>query len=75
MESRKPATELLLCMFLPFYYSYWILKTAANVEAYAKENGMQYKIDVLCFVFAFICPLISTVLLQNKINQIVGKPE
>lgn len=74
-ESRKPAGELLLSMFLPFYYSYWILKTAENVEAYAEEHGKQYRLDVICFIFAFICPLISTVLIQNKINQIVGTPE
>lgn len=75
VESRKPGAELLLSMFLPFYYSYWILKTAESVEAYAAENGKQCKLDVICFVFAFICPLVSTILLQNKINLIVEKPE
>lgn len=75
VDSRKPSRELLLSMFLPFYYSYWILKTAENVEAYAAEHDKQCKLDVICFVFAFICPLISTVLIQNKINQIVGTPE
>lgn len=73
--SRKPALELLLCLFLPLYYTYWLLKTAENVEAYGNENGKQYKLDIVCLVFAFICPLISTVLIQNKINQIVGKPQ
>lgn len=75
VQSRKPATELLLCLFLPFYYTYWLLKTGENVEAYGAEKGKQYKLDILCLVFAFICPLISTVLIQNKINMIVGKPE
>lgn len=74
-ETRKPGLTLLLCLILPFYYTYWLLKTGENVEAYALENGKQCKLDILCLVFAFICPLISTVLIQNKINMIVGKPE
>lgn len=75
VKYRKPGAELLLSMFLPFYYSYWILKTAENVEAYAIENGKKCKLDMICFVFAFVCPLVSTVLLQNKINLIVEKSE
>lgn len=74
-EPRKPGCQLLLCMFLPFYYPFWLLKTAENVESYAQEKGKQCKLDVLCLVFAFICPFVSTILIQNKINMIVGKPE
>ena len=74
-EPRKPACQLLLCMFLPFYYPFWLLKTAENVESYAQEKGKQCKLDVLCLVFAFISPFVSTILIQNKINMIVGKPE
>ena len=75
VECRKPAIELLLCMFLPFYYPYWLYKTAESVEAYGKENGKEFKIDILCIAFAFVCPLFATVLIQNKINVIAGKPE
>lgn len=74
-EPRKPACQLLLCMFLPLYYPFWLLKTAENVERYAQEKGKQCKLDVLCLVFAFINPFVSTILIQNKINMIVGKPE
>lgn len=75
VECRKPAREVLLCLFLPFYYTYWLLKTGENVESYGTEKGKQFKLDILCLAFAFICPLIATVLIQNKINQIVGKPQ
>ena len=75
VEHRKPAAELLLCLFLPFVYPYWLYKTAEGVEAFGKENGKVFKLDVLCIVFAFLCPLFATVLIQNKINVIVGKPE
>ena len=74
VDSRRPARELLLCMFLPFYYPYWLYKTAEGVEDYGKEKGKAFKIDFLCILFAFICPLFATVLIQNKFNVIAGKP-
>lgn len=74
VEERKPARELLLCMFLPFYYPFWLYKTAEGVEDYGKENGKEFKIDILCIAFAFVCPLFATVLIQNKINVVAGKP-
>ena len=74
-EKRKPWAALLLCIFLPFYLVYWLYKTAEAVEAYGNENGKQFKIGTRCLVLAFFCPLFSTVIIQDKINQIVGEPE
>ena len=75
VEARRPAAELLLCMFLPFFYPYWLYKTAESVEVYGMEKGKEFKIDILCIAFAFVCPLFATVLIQNKFNVIVGKPQ
>ena len=72
---RKPVVELLLCALLPFYYIYWIFKTAEYVEAYGATAGKKYNINNLCLAISFVCPLFSTILIQDKINQIVGKPE
>ena len=74
-EERTPRNELLLCMFLPFYAPYWTFKTAETVESYGKEMNKSLNLEVLALVFAFICPLFATVMIQNKINVIVGKPE
>ena len=74
VEERKPARELLLCLFLPLYMPFWLYKTAEGVEDYGKENGKAFKIDILCIAFAFVCPLFATVLIQNKINVVAGKP-
>ena len=60
-------------MFLVLYYPYWLYKTAEGVEDYGKEKDKAFKIDVLCIAFSFVCPLFATVLIQNKINVIVGK--
>lgn len=76
LEKRKPVNELLLCMFLPFYFVYWLYKNAEYIEFYGSENGVTMnKISILCFVLGFVCPILSTILMQDKINQIVGKPE
>ena len=75
MENRNPVNELLLCAFLPLYCIYWVLKNAEYIEAYAAENGKKFSISILCFLVAFVSPLLSTVFMQDKINEIVGKPE
>lgn len=74
-EERTPRNELLLCMFLPFYAPYWTFKTAETVESYGKEMNKSLNLEVLALVFAFICPPFATVMIQNKINVIVGKSE
>lgn len=75
LEKRKPVNELLLCMFLPFYFAYWLYKNAEYIEFYgAEKNVTMNKISILCFILGFFCPLLSIILMQDKINQIVGKP-
>lgn len=72
-ETRKPACELALCMFLPLYYAYWLYKTAESVELYAAEQGKECKLESLALIFAFVNPLFATVLTQSKINWIAGR--
>lgn len=72
-ETRKPACELALCMFLPLYYAYWLYKTAESVELYAAEQGKACKLESLALIFAFVNPLFATVLTQSKINWIAGR--
>ncbi len=74
-DNRKPLAELLLCMFLPFYYIYWVYKTAEITAVYGADHGQQFKIDIVCLAFTFVCPLVPSILIQDKINRIVGKPE
>lgn len=74
-DNRNPVKELLLCIFLPFYIVYWTYKTAEIVEIYGAEKEKQFKITIPCISFMFVCPVVSVILLQNKINDIVGKPE
>ena len=74
-EKRAPVRELLLCIFLPLYFVFWTYKTAESTELYGTEKGKRFKIDILCLAFSFVCPIIPSVLIQDKTNTIVGKPE
>ena len=76
IEQRNAKNELLLYLFLPFYAPYFLYKNAEYVEFYGLERGKTFnKISILCFIIGFFCPLMSTILMQDKINLIVGKPE
>lgn len=72
VSERKPAIELLFCIFLPFYYTYWLFKTSEAVEAYGAEKGKSFKNGILCRFFAVVCPFVSVILIQDNINGIVG---
>ena len=72
-RMRIPLNELLLCAFLPFYYFYWIYKTAEITERYGEEVGYHFKIITPCVALSVVCPLLASIIIQDKINIIVGK--
>ncbi len=69
LEQRKTVRELLLCMFLPLYTVYWHYKTAKLMDAYAKYEGT--KLEILSLVFGLVAPIVSAVLIQEKLNGIL----
>lgn len=70
-EQSSPAAQLLLCMFIPFYYIYWIYKSAQRVDALAKINGIDSNITTLCLILAIFVPIVAPMIMQDKINGIV----
>lgn len=69
LEQRKPVKELLLCIFLPLYAVYWHYKTAKLTDVYAKCEGT--KLEILSLVFGLVAPIVSAVLIQEKLNGIL----
>ena len=39
-EPQNPTTKLLLCMFVPFCFIYWIYKNAQRLDKLAAQNGI-----------------------------------
>ena len=74
-EYRNPATKLLLCMFVPFYSIYWIYKSAQRIDKLAKQNGIVSDLAVVCLILEIFVSLIPPILMQDKINKIVGSQQ
>ena len=70
-ERQEPVTQLLLCMFVPFYSIYWVYKNAQRVDAAAKVHGVASDIKTLCLVLAIFVPIVAPMIMQDKINNIV----
>lgn len=68
-EQYSPAKKLLLCMFIPMYQTYWFYKHGAKVDAFCQYKGIQNSyLTIICALIPI--PLVSSVIMQDKINQI-----
>ncbi len=69
-QKRNPATKLLLCMFVPFYYIYWVYQSAKRIDALARQNGVASDISTVSTVLAVFIDFVPPILMQSKLNQI-----
>ena len=69
-EPRNPTTKLLLCIFVPFYYIYWVYKSAQRIDTLAKGKEIQSDLSTICLVLAIFIGFIPPILMQDKMNQI-----
>lgn len=68
-EQYSPVKKLLLCMFIPMYQTYWFYKHGAKVDAFCQHKGIQNNyLTIICALIPI--PLVSSVIMQDKINQI-----
>lgn len=71
-EPQNPTTKLLLCMFVPFYFIYWMYKNAQRLDKLAAQNGVASDLTTLCLILAIFVPIIPPILMQDKINAIAA---
>ena len=71
--ASNPVTKLLLCLFVPFYQIYWTYKTATRIDKIAKAQGKLSDLATVCLILAIFVPIIPPILMQDKINQIMGQ--
>ena len=69
-EKRNPTNKLLLCMFVPFYYIYWVYQSAKRIEILAKERNIDSDIVTLSVVLSLFVGIVPPIIMQSKINQI-----
>ncbi len=70
---RKPARKLLLCMFIPFYYIYWIYRSAQRMDKLMNRSGIPANGATFQLLMAFFAPGVCPIMLQDKINTVVMK--
>ena len=70
-EKQNPTNKLLLCMFVPFYYIYWIYKNAKRIDNLALSKGKESDICTVCLILAIFIPIIPPILMQDKMNKAV----
>lgn len=70
-KQRDPAAQLLLCIFIPFYYIYWTYKSAQLVDTLARERNVSSDLSTICLVLAIFVAIIPPILIQDKINSII----
>lgn len=71
-EDRNPVTKLLLCMFIPFYYIYWVYKSAQRIDKLAASKGVPSDISTLCLILAIFVGIIPPIIMQDKMNAIAA---
>lgn len=70
-EPRTPTSQLLLCMFVPFYSIYWVYKSAQRIDKLAASRSIPSDFSTLCLILAIFVAVIPPILMQEKINTIV----
>lgn len=70
VEKRTPVNQLLLCMFVPFYYIYWVYKSAEIIDDMYKSRNQVSDIKTLCLVLAIFINIVPPIIMQEKINNI-----
>ena len=71
-EQRNPVTKLLLCMFVPFYYIYWIYKSCKRIDKLAATRGLSSDISTLCLILSILIGIVPPIIMQEKMNAIAA---
>lgn len=70
-KKDKPVAQLLLCLFVPYYWIYWFYRQGARVDQLPTEKK-QSKTSVLCLILAFLVPVAAGYIMQKRINERIG---
>lgn len=69
-QPRDPTSQLLLCMFVPFYAIFWIYQSAQRIDKLAGQKGIPSDITMLCLILAIFVGIVPLIMMQDKMNAI-----
>ena len=68
---QGPGKKAWLCVILPFYVSYWAYDQARRLDRITASAGKKEEpLSIVCLVLGLCVPLVSLVLLQDRINML-----
>lgn len=70
-EPRNATTQVILCIFVPFYLIYWTYKSAERVDKLGAQKGVESDIKIICLIFSIFFYFLAPIFMQDKINNIV----
>lgn len=62
--------NILLCLFVPYYFVVWNYKVATRLDKYANDNDVLSDITAACTLLAFFDNIVVSGLIQGKINDL-----
>ena len=70
--KRSAFLQMLLCFIVPFYSLYWTYSTARRGDVVVAKRGVPSNTAALCLILRLFLPIVPPMIIQDKINQIVG---
>lgn len=68
---QRPGTQVVACLFVPFYTIYWMYKNAQRLDRLSAAYGLTDNLAVLCLALtAMPFGLLAGALIQDRINTI-----
>jgi len=69
-EYRNPTTKLLLCLFVPFYYLYWVYQSSKRIDSISNAQGIPSDSAATNLILAIFIGIVPPILMQSKINTL-----
>lgn len=71
-SNRDSGTQLVLCMFVPFYNIYWTYMTSKMLDDEGRTKGIYSEISIICVILQLFVPIVVPILMQSKINTLIA---
>jgi len=71
---RTPTSQLLLCLFVPFYLIFWTYQSGQRIDKMAHARGVESDLTILCLILSIFVAIVPPILMQEKINTILTAP-
>lgn len=70
-EQYNPTSQLLLCIFAPFYSIYWYYKHGGRIDELSRSKNLnQSDMATMCLILGIFIPIVACIIMQDRINSL-----